>query len=280
MAVSKIAIVTGANTGMGFATTVALMKKGFFVIMACRSNERGLNALQKAKDESNSDQADYIQCDLGSLQSIHDFIREFRSRFDYLDVLINNAGVVNTKRIETMDGFEGMMGINHLGHFLLTNLLLEPLQNAKQGRIVVVSSGAYKAGKIHFDNPHLHNQFSVIKGYGQSKLANLLFTRELARRLQGTSITVNAIHPGAVSTSLGVSRETGFGSTIHKLLRPFFQTPAEGADTAIYLATDPNVTSSGSYYYKRKPTPLKKNAKDDEVAKRLWEWSEEEVHLK
>ncbi|WP_163527198.1 SDR family oxidoreductase [Halobacillus ihumii] len=276
----KIAIITGANSGMGLATTVAMAKKGFQVIMVCRNPERGEDALQKAKTESGTDHIELMICDLGSLASIRAFANTFLERYCQLDVLINNAGVVSLKRETTSDGFESMMGVNHLGHFLLTNLLLDSLKSASEGRIVVVSSGAYKAGRIHFDDPHLSNRFSVWKGYAQSKLANILFTKEMADQLKDTNVTANCLHPGAVGTSLGVNRKTGFGKTIHALLRPFFLTPAEGAETAVYLATSPEVKHiSGEYFYKKKTNSLPAKAQSKEMAEKLWNWSEQQVGL-
>ncbi|SFF57711.1 NAD(P)-dependent dehydrogenase, short-chain alcohol dehydrogenase family [Halobacillus alkaliphilus] len=265
---------------MGLAATVELLKKDYYVVMLCRSEQRGEEALKKAKEQSNRDHVELMLCDLCSLHSIRQFAEAFYERFSKLDALINNAGIVTTKRTTTSDGFESMIGINHLGHFLLTNLLLEKIKRSEQGRIVTISSGAHKAGKIHFDDPHLKNNFSVIKGYGQSKLSNILFTIQLDELLQDTSIQANSVHPGAVSTSLGINRDTGFGKTIHSVLRPFFQTPEQGADTAVYLATFPELEVSGEYFYKRKIAERSKLAQDKTLAENLWEWSEREIALK
>lgn len=279
----QTAIVTGANSGMGLATTTELARQGYRVIMACRSEKRGQQALQEALRQSGSNAIELMLCDLGSLDSIRHFAQTFRERYDTLDVLINNAGVVMVKRKETSDGFEQSIGINHLGHFLLTLLLMEPLKAAKQGRIVNVSSGAYKAGKIHFDDPHLHHRYNPIKSYAQSKLANVLFTRALAHKVADTRITVNCLHPGAVGTSIGVDRNTGFGTRIMALAAklPFFLSPEEGAQTAIYLATSPEVAAvTGRYFYQQKEQQLKAHATDDATAERFWTWSEDQVGLK
>lgn len=279
----QTAIVTGANSGMGLATTIELARQGYRVIMACRSEKRGQEALQEAVRQSGSSAIELMLCDLGSLESIRQFAHTFRERHDRLDVLVNNAGVVMVKRKETSDGFEQSIGINHLGHFLLTLLLIEPLKAAKQGRVVNVSSGAYKAGKIHFEDPHLHKGYNPIKSYAQSKLANVLFTRALARKMSGTSVTVNCLHPGAVGTSIGVDRNTGFGTRIMAFVGklPFFLSPEEGAQTAVYLATSPEVVGiTGRYYYQQKEQQLKANAVDDASAERFWTWSEEQVGLK
>jgi NAD(P)-dependent dehydrogenase (short-subunit alcohol dehydrogenase family) len=167
-----------------------------------------------------------------------------------------------------------------LGHFLLTNLLLDPLKKSQQGRIINVGSGAHKAGKIDFNNPHLTTGFGIWRGYSQSKLANNLFTVHLSKKLKDTSVTVNCLHPGAVSTAIGVNRQTGFGKSVHAVLRPFFLTPLQGAETAIYLADSPEVTHiSGAYFYKKRVTPPSSRAKDERLAEEFWDWSAREVGL-
>ncbi|MFX3632053.1 MAG: SDR family oxidoreductase [Candidatus Pristimantibacillus sp.] len=277
---NQIVLITGANSGMGLASTVELAKAGAHIVMACRSKERGEQALQQAMQQSGSKRIELMLCDLGSFESIRAFAETFKHKFDRLDVLLNNAGVVSLKRELTTDGYESAIGVNHLGHFLLTNLLIELLEKAPQGRIINVSSGAHKAGKIHYPDPSLTKGFNVVKSYSQSKLANILFTKELARRLKGTNVTVNCLHPGAVGTSIGVDRQTGFGKSVHTLLRPFFLTPAQGADTAIYLATsDEGGKVSGKYFYKRKITNVSTKANDSTEALKLWEWSEQQVDI-
>lgn len=274
----KTVLVTGGNSGMGLATTIELARRGAKVIMACRSRKRGEEALTEARRQSGSDDITLMLCDLASFQSIRGFAEQFLAEYPVLDVLINNAGVVTIRRELTADGFEMDLGVNHLGHFLLTNLLLGPLEAAEQGRIVVVASGAYKIGKLHLDDHTLSRSFNPAKGYARSKLANILFTRELAGRLQGTAVTVNAVHPGAVGTSIGVNRETGFGRSLLKLLSHFFLTPEQGADTAIYLATAPELSGvTGQYYYRRRIQKLSPRAKNADEAARLWQWSLEQI---
>lgn len=276
----KLAIVTGANSGMGLATTIELAKRGAKVVMVCRSESRGREALAEAARQSGSAELELMICDLGSLASIRSFASELLGKHPVIDVLVNNAGVVTIKRESTQDGFESMIGINHLGHFLLTLLLLNGLRRSKQGRIVVVSSGAHKIGRIHFPDPHLRKGFNVARGYAQSKLANILFANELAERLRGTPVTVNSLHPGAVATSIGVDRRTGFGQSVHAMLRPFFLTPTEGSATAVYLAMSPEVAGvTGSYFYRCKKAPVSARAFDRELSKRLWEWSERETGM-
>lgn len=270
----KIAMVTGANSGMGLATSMELARAGMHVVMVCRSETRGKEALAKVRENAGSGSAELMLCDLGSLADIRRFAAEFNARGEALDVLVNNAGVVSLKRELTKDGFESMIGINHLGHYLLTMLLLDRMKESEQARIVVVASGAYKAGRIRFEDPHFSKGFNVASGYAQSKLANILFAQSLAKRLAGTAVTVNSLHPGAVATSIGVNRDTGFGKSVHALLRPFFLTPEQGSETALYLALSPEVAGvSGRYYYKKRMQRLSGKAADEEAAERLWKWS-------
>lgn len=269
---NKIAVVTGANSGMGMATTKALLNEGATVIMLCRDEKRGTEAYQKMLQDGNS-RTYLILCDLGDYDSIRSFAREVKERFGRLDILVNNAGFISLDRQETKEGLERQFGINHVGHFLLTTELIDIMPSG--GRIVNVASGAHKTGKIHFDDVNLHKGFNVFKAYSQSKLANVLFTRELSRRLADKGITVNCCHPGAVATNMGINRETGFGKTITGLLKPFFLTPEQGARTAVFLATDESVKDiSGEYFYKCKIAKSSKRSKDMELAKKLYEFSE------
>ena len=271
----KIAIVTGANSGMGMATVEALSDKGATVIMLCRSEERGKEAILKLT-ENKERNLDLILCDLGDYESIRNFAKAVKEKYDNIDILVNNAGFISLDRQETKEGLERQFGINHIGHFLLTKELLELM--GKGSRIVNVASGAHKTGKIHFDDINLTKGFNVIKAYSQSKLANVLFTRELARRVTDRGITVNCCHPGAVATNIGIDRDTGFGKTITGLLKPFFQTPMEGARTAIFLASDKSVENiTGGYFYKCKIAKSSKRSKSKKLAKKLFELSEKLV---
>ena len=275
---NKLAIVTGANSGMGMATVEALSDEGAKVIMLCRSEKRGLEAFQKLMEKKER-QIELMLCDLGDYSSIRSFVSQIREKYKRIDILINNAGFISLDRQETKEGLERQFGINHVGHFLLTTELLDLM--GEGSRIVVVASGAHKAGKIHFDDINLKRGYNVVRAYSQSKLANVLFTKELSKRLKDRRITVNCCHPGAVATNMGVNRETGFGKTITGLLRPFFQTPAEGARTAIFLATDDSVKDiTGEYFYKCKIAGSSKRSKDPELAKKLYEFSEDLVKEK
>ena len=217
--IGKNAIVTGANSGMGMATARALLDEGATVVMLCRSRERGLKAYDELAKDRNG-RAYLILCDLGDYDSIRQFASRVKETFNRIDILVNNAGFISLDRQETKEGLERQFGINHIGHFLLTMELLDLM--GEGSRIVNVASGAHKTGKIHFDDINLNKGFNVIKAYSQSKLANVLFTRELARRVKDRGITVNCCHPGAVATNIGIDRDTGFGKTVTGILKPFF----------------------------------------------------------
>ena len=269
----KTAIVTGANSGMGKATVKALSDQGMTVVMLCRNEERGRAACELLLRENSRRNLDLMICDLGDFDSIRSFVSHIKEKYPRIDVLVNNAGFISLDRQETKEGMEKQFGINYLGHFLLTTLLLDWM--GPGARIVNVASGAHKVGKIHFDDINLTHGYNVVRAYSQSKLANVLFTRELAERLRKRKITVNCCHPGAVATNMGVDRETGFGKTITGLLRPFFQTPEEGARTAVYLATDEAVRNiSGGYFYRCQIAKSSKRSKSRKTAGRLYELSE------
>ncbi|WP_242846561.1 SDR family oxidoreductase [Butyrivibrio sp. LB2008] len=269
---NKLAIVTGANSGMGMATVEALSDEGAKVIMLCRNEKRGVEAFKKLMEKKDR-QIELMLCDLGDYSSIRSFASQVKEKYKRIDILVNNAGFISLDRQETKEGLERQFGINHIGHFLLTTEVLDLM--GEGSRIVVVASGAHKAGKIHFDDINLKRGYNVVRAYSQSKLANVLFAKELSKRLKDRGITVNCCHPGAVATNMGVSRETGFGKTITGLLKPFFQTPAEGARTAIFLATDESVKDiSGEYFYRCKIAKSSRRSNDPELAKKLYEFSE------
>lgn len=249
----KIALVTGANSGMGMATTAALADMGATVVMLCRNEKRGMEALNRLSEKSDR-KLELMLCDLGDFSSIETFADTFRSKYKNLDILVNNAGFISLDRQTTRDGLERQFGVNYVGHFLLTMKLIDLLPNG--GRIVNVTSGAHKVG-------------------------NVLFTRELAIRLKSKGIIVNCCHPGAVATNIGISRDTGFGKTITGMLKPFFQTPEQGASTAIYLASSKDVELiTGEYFYRCKIAKSSKRSKDMNLAKRLFDFSEQLVGCK
>ncbi len=273
-----VVIVTGANSGIGKATAHALAVTGARVVLACRSLARGEAALEDISRATGSDRVELMHLDLSSLESVRSFASAFLRRHDRLSCLINNAGVILRDRQLSADGYEMQFAVNHLGHFLLTRELLPVLQASAPSRVVTVSSGAHRIGRIDFDDINLDRRYTIFGAYARSKLANILFTRELARRTAGSGVTANCLHPGGVGTNIGVDRETRAGSRIMQVLSAIMASPEKGAETSVYLATAPEVaTVTGAYFVKQRPRTPARRALDDELAKRLWEESERMV---
>ena len=270
----KICIVTGANSGIGKVTALELAKKGATVVMLCRNPQRGEAAMSEIKQKSGNDSVDLIIADLASMDSIRQFAADFKAKYDKLHVLVNNAGVHVAERIVTVDGYEYTFAINHLGYFLLTHLLIDVLKASAPSRIVNVSSDAHGLAKIHLDDPHLENNFDRFTAYSQSKLANIMFTYELARRLEGSGVTVNCLHPGMVGTNLG--RDSADVRRVMQEAGDSLLTPEEGAVTMIYLATSPEVENVSGKYYDEYKNPMKSSRKSykQDIQQKLWELSE------
>lgn len=227
----------------------------------------------------NSPAIDLVIADLSSQRSIRNAASEIKLKYDTIDVLVNNAGLIKGHRILTEDGIEWTMAVNHFAPFLLTHLLLEPLIKSSAGRVVTVSSGAHKMGKIDLDGLTCPNHYLEFKIYANSKLANILFTKELARRLSETSVTANCLHPGVVRTNFGKSG-TALFHAMFLLVWPFMISPEKGARTSVYLASSPEMKGvSGEYFNRRKKARTTKRAQDMAMAKRLWELSEKTVGL-
>ena len=277
----KLVVITGGNSGIGKATAEGLAALGARVWITARDPRRGAEAVAGIRAASDNDDVDQLRLDLASLDSIRHFAAELHERTDRLDVLVNNAGVVMRRRAETVDGFEMTFGVNHLGHFLLTDLVLDLLRAAAPSRIVVVASDAHKfaRGGLDFDDLQHERGYGVMgmKVYGRSKLANILYTRELARRLDGTGVTVNAVHPGAVNTHLARDGDGGrFGELAMRLGGRFMRTPAEGAATSIHVASAPGLEGvTGGYFADSAPARATAAASDDAAAAKLWSLSEE-----
>jgi NAD(P)-dependent dehydrogenase (short-subunit alcohol dehydrogenase family) len=276
----KTVLITGGNAGIGKQTAVALAKLGAKVVFTSRNLRKGDVARAEIREAANSKQVDVLQLDLASLASIERFAKEFLARYPRLDVLILNAGLVLDHRSETEDGFETTFGVNHLGHFHLTSLLRERLEASAPSRVVVVSSDYHKAAPdgLDFDDLMHRRTFRGWKVYARSKLANVLFVRALAKRLDGTRVTVNAAHPGMVRSSFGGDGD--LGNPIQRLgwglLTPFMISPEKGARTSVYLASSPEVEGkTGDYWVRCHVGKPSRAARDDAAAERLWTVSEE-----
>jgi NAD(P)-dependent dehydrogenase (short-subunit alcohol dehydrogenase family) len=277
----KVVVITGANTGIGKETAIDLASRGGKVYIACRDIKRGEDALKEIKERSNSDNIHFLQLDLASLDSVREFSRKFHEVEDQLHILVNNAGIMACPKGKTKDGFELQLGTNHLGHFLLTNLLLDLLKSASPSRVVVVSSEAYKWGTINRDDLMCENSYSKYRAYGQSKLANILFANELGKKLEGTGVTVNSCHPGVVTTELGrFGNQTFKKFLIDPIFSHFMKTPWEGAQTQIYLALDPDLNDvTGKYFLNCQEVTPSAKARDEETASWLFNKSMELVQL-
>ncbi|XP_061193007.1 uncharacterized protein LOC133201230 [Saccostrea echinata] len=275
----KTVIITGCNTGIGKETAIDLAGRGARVIMACRDRGRGETALAAVIERTGNKQVVLKILDLASLDSVRKFAEDINKTEPRLDILINNAGVMICPYLKTAEGFEMQFGTNHLGHFLLTNLLLDKIKKSAPARIVNVSSLAHIfTDKINFDDINSEKSYNRTQAYAQSKLANILFSRELSRRLKGTGVTVNSLHPGSVITEL--QRYVPGYKIIWPLIALIFKTPREGAQTNIYCAVDESLDNvTGKYFSDCAVKEESKAAQDDEAARRLWEVSAQMVNL-
>jgi retinol dehydrogenase-14 len=276
----KTVLITGGTSGIGKASAVALAAMGASVVIVGRNQERGEAALQEIKAQGHSDSVELILADLSVQAEVRRLAGEFLERHDRLDVLANNAGLVQSRRTETSDGIETTLAINHLAPFLLTNLLLDRLKESAPSRIITVSSDAHRFGKIDFGDLQSRHKYRGFPVYGMTKLANIMFTYELAERLRGSGVTANCLHPGSVGTNFG-QNNSGPLALFFRTFKPFMRSPERGADTLIWLASSPEVDGvSGKYFSDRKETEAKKTAYDPEVRRRLWDVSEDLTGLK
>lgn len=274
----KVCMITGANSGIGKTTALGLAKMGATVVMVCRNRSRGEAALAEIKAESGNQAVDLILADLSSQASIRQLAGDFRARYQQLHVLVNNAGVFLSKRSVTADGIETHFAVNYLAPFLLTNLLLDPLEAGAPARIVNVAGEYHRKATMDFDDLMCEKDYSASRANNQAKLALILFTYELARRLEGTGVTVNCLHPGAVATGM-VEKDPDFPPFSHflyRLVKPFFASPEKGAETSIYLASSPEVEGvTGKYFIKKAAVESSPESHDVSIARRLWEVSAE-----
>jgi retinol dehydrogenase-12 len=273
-----ICLITGATDGVGKATAVALAREGFRVVLAARNTAKAEVVVREIAALTAGAGADYIVADLASLRQTRALAESFRRRYPRLDVLINNAGVFLPERTETEDGFETTYQVNYLSHFLLTQLLLGELEKSEQGRIVNLTSSVYAVGRFDPRNLQSERRFSVLGTYSASKLFMLMFTRELARRLEGTRITANAVHPGIVRTRMMQHAPGAAFRILSYLSLPFSISPEHGARTSVYLASSPDVVGvSGGYFTRCRRAEAKNRFDTEENRELLWNLSLESV---
>lgn len=275
----KIVLITGANSGIGKETTRALAKKGATIIMACRNLEKAEPVCEMIQKESKNPNIEVMKLDLASLKSIRNFTQEFSARYQKLNVLINNAGIFCMKREETEEGFEKTMGVNHLGHFLLTYELLPILEKTSEARIINVGSDAHFSGDLDLNDLHFkRRKYSGFKAYASSRLATIFFTQELAERVKEKDITVNALHPGHIDTNMWniwQPQRRWYHSLLIRLIKLFLISAEEGAQTSIYLACSEEVKGiTGKYFAKKRLKAVSKKCSDIKLQKELWELSE------
>lgn len=281
----NVIIVTGANAGIGYETAFNLARRGAKVFLACRDDEKGKTAAEEIIKKTGNKHVFYKNLDLASLDSVRRFADDFKRNEVKLDVLINNAGGIGYGNEKTADGIIREMQTNHFGPFLLTILLVPLLKKADSGRVIMVSSVAHRFGKIDFktinEETKWRNMFTAFKVYNCSKLCNVLFSNELARRLEGTRVTVNSLHPGCVRTSIYKNVDSITETVVNFIFSTFFKNSVEGAQTTIYLAVAEDVLGvTGKYFADCKETAASKTAMDKELASQLWRLSVELVKLK
>ncbi len=276
---NKTVVISGATNGIGKAAAIELSKERSKLIFTYRNEILANDLLAEIKGLSPDTQVHSVYCDFSNQDSIKKCAEEINEMCENIDVLINNAGVVNTSYHETSDGIENTFAVNHLGYFLFTNLLLHKLKGESETRIINVSSAAHSFVKeIQWQDINFKNNFKQgLRCYGQSKLANLLFTRYLAIKLSTENITVNAIHPGGVNTSLGSQNKVWYSKPLRLILRPFFRSPLKGAESIIYLATKQDDGVTGEYFVDSKIHKSSSYSKNLEEADKLWSLSEEMV---
>ncbi len=274
----RVCLVTGASSGIGRETALGLARLGVTLVIQGRDPDRSASALAEVRAASSGGSVELITADLSSLAEVRRLADEVQQRHDRLDVLVNNAGVFRMGRELTADGLEYTFALNHLAYFLLTTLLLERLTASAPARIVNVSSAAHRRARINFDDLMGEERYRGGAAYGQSKLANILFTVELARRLEGSGVTANSLHPGFVASNFGSGNNTGLGRAMRvaiRLLRPFARSPQRGAESSIYLASSQEAEGvTGRYFIDSREAQPSAAARDAAVAERLWTVSE------
>jgi NAD(P)-dependent dehydrogenase (short-subunit alcohol dehydrogenase family) len=276
---SKVAIVTGGNSGIGKETVVALADMGGRVVIAARNPQKAAAAVKEVQERTRcADRVDTMPIDLASFASVRAFADAFNARYDRCDILVNNAGGVLSKRVLTEDGHESQFQVNHLSHFLLTNLLRDRLAQSAPTRVVVVASMAHRTARkgVHFDDLDWERRrYRGFMAYSETKLMNILFARELAKRWDGTGVSANSVHPGFVGSNFAREGDLGWWGNIGMpLVRPFAISNEKGARTSVYVATSPEVDGiNGQYFSKCRVTVPAAPALDDAAAQQLWDVS-------
>jgi NAD(P)-dependent dehydrogenase (short-subunit alcohol dehydrogenase family) len=270
----KIFMVTGSTSGIGAIAARELARLGATVIIVGRDVVKCVSQVERIRRSVPDARLDFLRADLSSQLEVRQLAEEFSRRYSHLDVLVNNAGAYFAKRQVSPDGLEMTFALNHMGYFLVTCLLLDRLKASTSARIVIVSSEAHKQGMIDFQDLQSEHNYNRNEAYARSKLANLLFTYALARRLEGTRVTVNALHPGSVATNLG-GNDNWLKTRLRNLIKPGMIRPEEGAKTILYLATSPEVEAvTGQYFYDCRPIRSSDDSYDVADAERLWRLSE------
>jgi len=271
----RVCLVTGATSGIGLVTARALAERGADVTLLARTPAKAEAVVAGIKEQTGNPNVSALIADLSVREQVRRAAGEFRARHDHLHVLVNNAGAVFGRRRESADGIEMTLALNHLAPFLLTNLLLDMLKASAPARVVTVASAAHTGAHIPFDDLQHRRRYFAFGVYGETKLANILFTYELARRLEGSGVTANALHPGFVASNFGRG-DTRFWDVAFTLARPFAISAERGAQTSIYLATSPEVEGiSGRYFANRRPVRSSGASYDRDAARRLWQVSEQ-----
>lgn len=270
----KTVLITGATNGIGKATATELASLGATVVITGRDRARGQAVLEEIRSKTGNSKLDLLVADLSSQAEVRRLAAEFKAKYPRLNVLVNNAGGFFDARQTTVDGLEYTFAFNHLAYFLLTNLLLDTLKASAPSRIVNVSSAAQSSGKLNFDDLQAEKRYSGMAAYNNSKLANVLFTYELARRLQGSGVTVNALHPGVVNTGFGDNSQNALIRGLLWLFKRFTLSPERGAQTSVYLASSPEVEGiTGQYFDNKQAKPSNPLSYDEAAQKRLWDIS-------
>ncbi|MEJ2051778.1 MAG: SDR family oxidoreductase, partial [Calditrichota bacterium] len=268
------------TSGIGYETAKSLAEMGASVVVIGRNKEKSIHTVEQLTQLTGNEGIEHLLADLSSQEEIRNLAKKIQERYDHLDVLVNNAGAIFFRRQETKDGLEMTFALNHLGYFLLTNLLLNLIEQSAPARIVNVASASHRGASINFDDLQSEQSYSAMKAYGQSKLANILFTYELARRLENSQVKVNALHPGFVGSNFG--KNSGWlGKAIMPFLHLFARSPEKGAETAVYLAASPEVDGiTGQYFIDKKPADSSPASHNVKTAQKLWEVSEQLTGLR